>query len=121
MEDKNLVVKCKLCEAFQITKQDMNKNLADKGLGYLMAKKLALKLGGEKGLAKVKDVGLVKKDERLLAEYIKGTLLSHLSLKHMKYVLRRYPKFKGGLKSWEATKKAFHFNWEALKEYEILE
>jgi len=117
----NIIVKCKLCKNFQITTEDMDLVKADKGLGYLMTKKLALKLGGEKALAKVKKVGLIKKDERLLAEYLKGTLLSHLSLKHMKWCFRYYPKFKGGLNSWTATKKAFEFNWEKLKKYDIKE
>lgn len=119
--DENIIVKCKFCDKFVITTEQMEEVIKNKSLGHLMAKKLALKLGGEKGLAKVKKAGLIKKDERLLAEFIKGTILSHLALKHMKYVLIKYPKIFGGRRSWDATKKAFQFNWKALKKYDILE
>jgi len=119
--DENIVARCKICKDFIITTQEMDAALANKSLGHLMAKKLAEKLGGKKGLATVKKAGLIKKDERLLGEFIKGTLLSHLSLKHMKYVLLKYPKLFGGQRAMDATKKAFQFNWEALKKYDIIE
>ena len=119
--DKNILVKCKLCENFEITHENMKEALKNKSMGHLMAKKLALKLGGEKGLKKVMKVGLLKKDERLLGEYLKGTLISHLALKHKRFVLIKYPKFRGGLRSWEVTKKAFTFNWKELKKYDIEE
>lgn len=115
------MIKCNLCTKFSIEKFELDEVQQNKGKIRQALDTLVTKIGGEKARKKLEDK--FKNKDDIVLQHIKGKIMSHLSTRHLPYVIKAFPKIKSKKsdKGWKAIKSAFYFNWDGLIEYGIEE